>query len=616
MKSSMRFSLLVSSLLLFVLQFLVYIPVLNNSFVHYDDNTYVYENKNIKVLNAQTISGMFARPYFRSYTPVALLSHGLDYALWKDNPRGHHLTSVVLHGMNVVLVFLLAVALLSKVTNKGAPRNEQGLFSHLTPGVVAGACAGALLYALHPMRVESVAWVSDRKDLLLALFLLPSILAYLKYDETRGSRVSVRWFLLAIAFDLLALLSKSIATVTPLLLLLLDGLLLHRGATRAEWKTLLLEKLPFFLLSLGFGLLAMWSAHGSLTASIVAEMTATQRMLLPLYTVAFYPMKYLVPISVTPIYDSVTAEWMAVGAFFTFVLIAGSLWLARKGRTGWLLAFAAYVIVLLPTITGLSAGIQPWADRYTYVPSIAFFILIGGGISLLWDRTKSHWRNGIVGAVLLLAAFFALMDRQGITVWKDSESLWRKAILEAPMVPMAYDNLGVALADKGDFDGALEMYRMANRLEATFADPYFNAAVAFQAKEMRDSAFIYYTRAVSADPGYTDAYINLANMLASEGNRDGAIGLYRRALLIEGDNADAYYNLGCVLFLNGERDRASEAFRKAITFSPNYANAYYNLGVVLLDSEKKDSALECFARAARLGSREAQNTLVRQGYSW
>jgi protein O-mannosyl-transferase len=612
-----RIALVVSALLLVAFQLIVYLPVVNNGFVHYDDNTYVYENKNVRTLNGETIAAMFTRPYFHSYTPVALLSHAIDYALWKNNPFGHHLVSLLLHSVNVVLIFFLTAAILARYRARTSSGLESGMFSNPDPGIIIGATAATLLFSLHPMRVESVAWISDRKDLLLCLFLISSVLAYLKYDGTRGKHAAAKWLIVAIVFNLLALLSKTIATVTPLVLLSLDWLLLHRNAALKEWKGLLLEKTPFFVMSAVFAGLALWASPGSNVNRLVAQMTGTQRVLLPLYSLAFYPVKTILPFGLTPIYPLPPVDWMAAGAVLALALIGISLWALRKGHYIWTLVLAGYAIPLLPTITGISAGIQPWADRYSYLPSIALFMLAGAMISFVWERSsKMQTRLGAVAAVAVLAVAYGFADRNQISIWRDSESLWQAALTGAPSNPDACDNLGIALAERGDFEGALSMYHTAIHLQPDFADPYYNAAVIFQGKGMRDSAFTYYSYAIAVDTQYVDAYINLANLLAGEDNRDAAISLYERALRLDGSNADAYYNLGCVVYLTGDRERALTCFQKATFFSPGYANAYYNMGIIFLDEKKNDLALDSFIRAARLGSSDAQNTLTRAGYSW
>ncbi|MBM2840580.1 MAG: transrane and repeat-containing protein, partial [Bacteroidetes bacterium] len=298
MNLSPKTQILLAAILMSAAQFVVYGPVLNNSFLKYDDDVYVYENKNIKTLNAETVAAMFARPYYRSYTPIAILSHAIDYSIWRDSSWGHHLTGLLLHSMNSVLVFLLSILILSiyrESRKEGRQIRSAGLLFRADSSIVTGAFLAAVFYSLHPVRAESVAWVSDRKDLLLALFLLPCIMAYIKYDGVRGTKRALPWFLVSLGFYVLAVLSKSIATIAPLLLISLDWCLLHRHEIRQKWGTLLLEKFPFFILSIGFGILAMVATKESQLSDVVMKMSSLQRALMPFYSVVFYPVKILAP---------------------------------------------------------------------------------------------------------------------------------------------------------------------------------------------------------------------------------------------------------------------------------------------------------------------------------
>jgi len=600
-------------------QFVVYGPALNNSFLKYDDDVYVYENKNIQTLNAESIAWIFARPYYRSYTPLALLSHSVDYSLWKDNPWGHHLTSLLLHTVNVVLMFLLGLIVLSLARGnlrEGASEPHRPLLN-VDGSVLVGTLIAIAFYSLHPVRVESVAWVSDRKDLLVTVFLLLCIIAYIKYDAARGTSSAVKWFLISLVCFLLAVLSKTIATVTPLLLLSLDWLLLHRQEMKKKWRTLLIEKSPFLILSLGFGILATIAARESQLSDIVMRMSPPQRFLMPFYTVVFYPTKILVPLNLTPTYDSVSTVWMAIGALVGIAITVAGVRMLLKGHPWHLLAWLCYVLTILPTITGLSAGIQPWADRYAYVPSIPLFLLLGGGIAGIWERSRTQGRRlALAGGGVALALLLGFLSRQQVTIWKDAETLWRYAIRVSPDLPMPYANLGVAVANRGDHDAALKLYRTAIQIQPHYADALYNMGVTFEQKGVADSAEHYYHQTILADVEYPDAYINLGNVYVTKGRIDDGIALYHRAIALDSSDPDPYYDLGYAYYQKGDRQQALEFFKKAIVYSPNYPQAYYNMGVVLLDLNNQDAAMTSFVRAARLGWPEAQKLLSTQGYSW
>jgi Tfp pilus assembly protein PilF len=591
---------------LVTLQFIVYAPALNNGFVRYDDDIYVYNNSNIQSLSAETIAWMFARPYYRSYTPLALLSHAIDYRMWKDNPWGHHLTSLLLHCVNCALVFIVASVLLQKVYSSNSPTSRAPVFF--------GALVTATLYSIHPIQVESVAWVSDRKDLLLTLFWMLCVLAYLRYDAVRRTKKSILWFLVSLGCFICALLSKTIAIVAPLVLISLDLLVLHRGASHVPRRSLLLEKIPFLLLSIAFGLLSLWAAKSSQLNDVVASMSSFQRALMPLYTIALYPIKLLAPIHLTPVYDSVGAGWMMLANLLTVLISFVVARLAQRGRTVWLFGWVWYVLTIAPTITGMSAGIQAWADRYAYLPSIGLFLCLGGGLGLLWEKsTPARTRWFVAAGLGLLVAVLGMSSSRQVRIWKDSESLWRYAIDKEPALPMPYANLGVALSDP---DSALEMYRIALAIQPRYTDVLYNTGIAFETKQMPDSAEYYYLHALMNDTAFVNAYVNLGNLYVNAGRYEEGISLYRKAIVCDPTDPDPHYNLGNALYMRGEYGESLESFMKAITYSPRYSNAYYNMGMVFLKLNDEEAAGKSFVRAARLGNVEAQKLLSGQGYTW
>ena len=455
---------------------------------------------------------------------------------------------------------------------------------------MVGMFIAALLFSLHPMRVESVAWVSDRKDLLVVLFALPCCMAYLRYDLHRGTKRALRWYLGSLFLFVLALLSKSVAVVIPAVLIFLDLFLLHRRNLRSTWLALLAEKTPFLVLSVAFGILAIIAGKESQPSSIVAKLSAAQKALLPLYSIMFYPMKMLWPIYLTPVYDAPGIPLMVVAAILCIAITVFTIINARRGREYWLLGWLCYVVAIVPTITGLSAGIQPWADRYSYFPIISLMFLAGGSIRSLWER---YHHTGVTPRVLIavlcavLVLVYGRLSAQQLSLWQNAETLWRSAIGVTPEVPMPYANLGVVLESKGDHDGALTMYAKAVALEPQFANALYNMGISFEAKQLVDSAVSCYTKAIAADRTYADAYVNLGNIFVRAGKLDDGIRLFEQAILLDPSDPDPYYNMGIAIYYKGDRVKALECFQSAVKYSPSYANAYYNMGIVFLDLGKQ-----------------------------
>jgi len=623
---------LVSVLALVALQALVFAPSLDFEFLKYDDDVYVYENANIQTLNAESIAWMFARPYYHAYTPLALLSHAVDYRVWGDSPRGHHLTNVVLHALNSILVLLFGVQLfqITRKEDKGvvvqAPADpgaqpvarSRPKVSYETAGIV-GAFFAAAAFSVHPMRVESVAWISDRKDLLLAFFVLLSVMAYLAYHHRRERKHAMLWYLASLIAFVFAALSKSVAVIIPVILIFFDALLPNGPAKATTRKSLLLEKVPFFLVSFVFIAVAMLSARGTRMSDIVADFTLLQDVLLPFYSVMFYPAKMLWPVQLTPVYGPPELPVMILAAVLCIGVTALTIIAARRGNRWWLLAWLSYLVAILPTTTGLSAGIQPWADRYSYLPVVGLMLLAGAGVRALWRKVEVRGAllvsSTAIPLILIVVALAGLSMRQ-LPMWQSGEMLWRHAIAGAPELPRPYANLGVVLDSKGDHGSALGLYAKAVEIEPGYADALYNAGVAYEAMEFPDSAALFYARAIAADSMHDDACVNLGNLHVRAGNLDEGIRLFQRAMTIDDSNPDPYYNMGIAAFSKGERTRAVECFQAAVNRAPRHADAYHNMGVVYLDLGDGDAALECFRRAARLGLVDSQNLLQSRGYTW
>jgi protein O-mannosyl-transferase len=613
--------LLAAIVILVAVQIVVYSPTLQYEFLKYDDDAYVYENPNIKILNVESVAWLFAKPYYRSYTPLTFLTHAVDYKLWGDHPWGHHLGNLVLHTLNTISVFLLGL-MLFKAARAHDPGQQGGAMPEGTQpsdlAIAIGAFMAAGLFSLHPMRAESVSWVSDRKDLLLTFFVLPTCMAYVKYAGLRGTPKALRWYLAAIVLFVFALFSKSIAVVVPLIFILLD-LLLFRRDLRTEWKTLLLEKIPFLLLSGTFTFIAFASLGKSQEPHIISHLSAFQRVLLPFYSVVFYPVKILWPAHLTPMYDAVDSSIMFLATIAFVAITILTFKAAQKGRPYWLLAWCCYALAIAPTTTGSGAGIQPWADRYSYLPSVCIMLFAGSGMVWLWRRGSSKGTLALAGitalALALLVTSTALSMRQ-LPIWRNGESLWKQAMTESPALPMPYANLGVVLEDKGQPDAAIVQYRKALDLVPGYADALYNIGVAYETKAQPDSAEYYYIRAIAADTLYDDAFINLGNMYVRTGKLDKAIELFQHAVRIKPADPDPYYNMGIAYYTKGDIEKALDNFQNALKCSPSYAKAFYNIGAIYLSYGASDPAMECFKKAARLGLPEAQQVLKAKGKTW
>lgn len=577
----------VAAVLIGAATFAVFSPAARNDFVNWDDDIYVYENP--KIMSWSHAGSFFTEPHYRMWIPLTLLSHTLDYTVWGDDPRGHHLSNIVFHSVNASLVFLLILRLIRRGEEPG-------------PDVIAAALA-ALLFALHPLRVETAVWISDRKDLLCALFSLLALLMYTTSLDRKSERGG--WSAATFIAFLLALMSKSTAVVLPLLFIVIEHV---RGATtglRAQvWR-----KAPYFVLSFIVGVVALLAAPGSDRSMMLGDLSISEEILLALFSPAFYLVKSIVPIGIAPIYPVPRLTSMLPLAMVTVVLTGVCVRLAKTWRTTPLLAWLAYLTLLVPAMVSMFAGIQPLADRYAYLPSVALFALLAGGIASALRSAAPQVRAAIPASSLMLVGLLSMATVQQIRVWQNSGTLWQHTVALYPELPIPYNNIGTYLVREGEPAAALEYLRKALTVRPVYPDAYYNLGVAFEALTMNDSALVAYGRAILLNPAYVDAFINLGNVQARTGALDEAIRTYGDALRLDSANADAHYNMGVVLEVMGRGDEAVRAFEAAIRSNPRHVNAYLSLGMAYRRSGDRQRGDVFLRAAARLGSSDAARLL-------
>lgn len=529
-------------------------------FVNWDDDVYVVNNPLVQKFSAGNIEKMFTQTYYYAWIPLTLLSHAVDFAVWEWNAKGHHLTNVVLHSANATALFLVCLLLF----DAGRTGDDvRPLFYRLAPSIVVGSAIGAMLFAMHPQRVESVAWVSGRKDLLCAFFLIPSFGAYVRWRMSSYER----WRWISVALFALALLAKPIAAPFPLVLLAVD-LWLGRNKSRRQFSTaqMLVSKAPFFALSIIVGAIAIVAASGG-SVNVLAELNRIERILLPIYTLCFYVWKLIVPLDLIPIYPELERWLLYLSPFAVALTVYGCSHLWKQQRRGIVIALVSYALMVLPTMLGLGTGMQPLADRYSYLSTITLFVLVGGCIEWLWrksglSRGKLFQREMFAVLLLAICAVAAYRTIRHTGVWKNSIEVWTQVLRYAP----------------------------ATKEEHDARKPYMK-------------------------PNFLDARINLGAAYYAADNKDKAWESFSSVLMLDSCNADGHYNLGMLLVEGGEVADAERAFTNAITCDPQYAKAFHNLGVL---SAGRDSlkSLEMFRGAARLGFADSQVLLRQRGEQW
>jgi protein O-mannosyl-transferase len=595
-------SLLVS-LILVAATVVAYAPVRQYGFVNIDDAQYVSDNAAVSGgLSGPAISWAFTTGHAGNWHPLTWLSHMLDVELYGLNAGPHHLTSLLLHVANALLLF--------------------GLLHRMTGALFRSAFVAAL-FALHPLHVESVAWVAERKDVLSTLFLLLTIRAYLGYvRRPRPSR-----YALVLGLFALGLMAKPMLVTLPCVLLLLDYWPLARAAPLGAWRQLSLEKLPLLGLAVASsvvtfvvqqragavkGLDALPLDH-RLANAVMAYATYIGKMLWPVHLAAIYP------------YPASRPGWLVAGA--AVGLIAVTVLTLRAARhhpylpVGWLW----YLGTLVPVIGLVQVGSQPMADRYTYVPLIGLFLIVAWGIPDLLARS-SHRDLALGAAAGLVILGCAVATRRQVQPWRSSVALWQHALAATAENHRAHNNLGHALAREGRAGEAIAHYTEALRIKPDYAEAHNNLGFALAEQGRASDAIVHYSEALRVLPDYVEAHNNLGVALAGEGNDDGAIRHLSEAVRIEPGRAVSHNNLGAVLAKRGRLDEAIRHFSEAVRLEPAYVDAYKNLatahggkGTALAEVGKVDEAIREFREALRLAPPEADRhyhlavMLVRSG---
>lgn len=545
---------------------LVFGQTLRHEFVNYDDDTYVYENPTITAgLTVAGVARAFTHSHARNWHPLTTLSHMLDCQLFGLGAGGHHFTNVLLHSVSAVLLFLL----LRKMTN-----------STWRSAFVAA------LFAVHPQHVESVAWVSERKDLLSGIFFMLTLAAYAHY--VRKPSVA-RYVTMSILFAG-GLMSKPMLVTIPLVLLLLDYWPLKRPLGLAN---LLVEKLPLLLLSAASSLITfLIQKHGGAQAeplpliwrienAIVSYVTYIWQMIWPANLAPFYPH----PENSLPLREISLA---------LVVLIAVSVIAILRRRTnpylvvGWFW----YLIMLLPVIGIVQVGAQGWADRYTYLPHIGLYLLITWGIVDLAARWP--YRRRILGAVAaILVVVLTWCSSIQAVYWRNSESLWTHTLAVTSNNAVAHNNLGDVFFKRDQIDEALSHYEKAleirshhhaSNYDSLLALFHNNVGSALRRKGLVDEAIAHFQQAIQLQPDYPTAYINLGGAFIDQGRVDDAIAVLRTAVKVGPEDAETHINLADALRGKGLEEEAVAQYESALQIAPQSIAVLNNLAWLLATS--------------------------------
>ena len=584
----------------------VFAPVLRAGFLDWDDPINFLENPYYRGLGWPQLRWMLTASVMGHWIPVTWLTLGADFAVWGMNPFGYHLTNLLLHAVSAALFYLVARRLLGLAMPAASPS-----------AVSLGAAVAALYFAVHPLRVESVAWITERRDLTSGLFFLLTILAYLKTHE-RPPAVATGWRWVSLASAALALASKSIVMGLPLVLLILDVYPLGRLGPRVrDWwgagaRPVWREKIPFALLAVAAGAAAYLVQRN---AGYLTPADPAGRIGMVAYNVWFHVWKTVAPLDLAPIYElpsrvnplELPYLLSAAGA----LAITATVWLLRRRWPAGLAIWVFYLVTLAPVAGIVHTGNHLGADRNTYVPGMAFALPIGAlATAIVRARRQGLLRAPIaamaLGAVAMWIGGLALAARAQSFIWHDSETLWRYAIEVEPGCAICHHNLGTNVARRGDWIQAQVLLdrAIALRPDRSEFQGTYGPILIQMGRRAEGMAKLRYR--LGQEPRDVTARVNLAIALIEDGRPGEAIAELDQALRVKPDSVPALTSLGRALLAEGRAAPAQAVFEQALRFNPVDPVAHLGLARAHLARGDRAAAREQIPLLERLDPRLAR----------
>jgi len=573
----------------------VYVPVFQNSFLKtWDDNRYVLENKYIQEISPESVIKMVTIYYDGHYHPLTLLSLAVDYKIGGLEPKTYHTTNLILHLINVLLVFGFVYLLF----------NKKNLLIPLIVG---------LLFGISTINVESVAWVSERKNLLYSLFFFASLIAYLKYLELNKRK----FYFLSLLFFLFSILSKSMAISLAATLILID----LYSKRKVFSQKVIFEKVPFFLLSIVFGVVAVFAQKSSWGEDLSqVHYSFFERILFGGYAFMMYLIKAIIPFRISGFYPYPELSGFPVILFIICALAGAGLfafavYYFRKYQTlSFGLLFFCVNIFLLLKFFQVPAGDYIMADRYGYVPSVGIFILLGTGMKSLMDRSPLL-KNGAFVILIVYTMFISLQTFNRISVWKDDIPFYSDIISKYPDAGVAYTNRGALRKENHELAGALSDFNKAIQLGKRDYKSYSNRGAVYMDMGEYTNAVADYQQAIKFKPDHPQILADYGFAQMRTGNYKGALESFTRSLNIKNFNPEVYVNRGTARYNTGDFRGAISDYDIAIKQNPEYVNAYFNRGLSKIMMNDFNSAINDFKITQKLDPSHAE-AWSNMGIAW
>jgi tetratricopeptide (TPR) repeat protein len=540
--------------------FAVFAPALQYGFILWDDDRNLLTNPSYRGLGWAQLRWAFTSAVMGHWIPVTWLTFGLDYALWGMNAFGYHLTSVLLHAANAALFYLLGRRLLRLGLTAAAPR-----------AITLGAIVAALFFAVHPLRVESVVWVTERRDVLSALFYLLTVLAYVKACAADGPPRR-RWFLASIGAYALGLLSKSLIMSLPLVLLVLDVYPLRRA--RGNWRRVLLEKLPYLGLAVAAAVVSVLVVIAKVGLTSASAYPPPARAAMALYSLVFYVWKTLLPLELSPMYELPARVGLTSPRFLAAALVAVGvsvvLVLARRPWPAALAAWLVYGLTLAPVSGIVHNGPQLVADRYSYLSCLGLALLVGAGVA---SAVSSAAITRPLRATVAIAGLGWLVGLTDLTfdqlpVWRDTEEVWRRSLEVDPECAFCHGQWGALLGNRGELGEAIAHFERVVALRPGTVRPRGNLGLALLKAGRPADAAVQFERMLAQEPNDAETRTRLGLALARQGKLAEASGELERASRDNPRHVGALLNLGLALIELGRPAEAVRYLERAVTLDP------------------------------------------------
>jgi protein O-mannosyl-transferase len=554
--------------------FIVFSPALSNGFVRWADDFNLLDNPTFRGFSPDKLRWMFTTFYWGHYQPLAWLSYAIDFHRYGLDPVGFHLTNILLHALNTVLFYFLAKSLV-------------GRFSDRSTRLSVGCGFGAMVFALHPLRVESVAWASTRGDLLCATFSLLTVISYVKFRDAQNHG---GWYLWSLCVYALSLLSRSWSMTLPAVLLILDIYPLRA-------KRFLLNKIPFAALAALAVVASLLARKTGMGLTSLSEHGIAARVAQAAYGLCFYLWKTFVPMNLSPLYllnhtVRVTNPKYLL-CVFVIVGLSAALFAARRRRPWAWAAWLGYVMTVSPVLGFSQSGWQIAADRYTYLPLMPIGMLIAAGLA----RTERRSMTSLLGIMLILLA--GLSGRQ-ILVWHDTLTLWTHARAQDPSNYVAINLMGQEKERAGNLAGARQDYDEALRLDPRYIGAYINRAnLRFRQGDL-EKAEADYDEVIRLNPLTENAFAVRGALRQQRGNASGALEDYGLALSLNPFAANILKNRAVLLYGQGRRLEAITDYNTLLKITPNSAEAHLNRGRLKQEAGDLEGALADFDITIRI----------------